>query len=438
MNILILGSGGREHALANAYAKNKRVKKIFVAPGNPFIDFSNKKAKSLPENSSTDFEKILDAVKKFKIELVDVAQDDPIALGFVDKLNKDGISAFGPTKNASEIEWSKQWSRNFMQKYHLPIPHFKSFNSVSRGIFYVKSLREQALFVKASGLALGKGAIRAENKKEAITAIRSMKQFGKAGETFVIEEEMKGEEFSVFAVCDGKTYQIVGIARDHKRVFNHDEGPNTGGMGCVSNPKIVTAKIIKEIEMKILTPFMNGMEKEGRPYCGVLYLGGMITHSASSGQAGIKIIEFNARWGDPEAEVLIPSIKTDYLTIVESVIQKKLRKLKIKKDKLIRVSVAGCSRGYPVDYSKVKGKKISGIEKAAKLPNISIFGSGIAKSGSNFLANGGRVFHVMGDGLTLTQARLRAYGAISMISIDGNNLHFRTDIGWRDLERENL
>jgi len=432
MNILILGSGGREHAIADAYAKNKKVKKIFVAPGNPFIDFSNKKTKSLQDVPSTDLEKIKDTIKKFDINLVDVAQDDPIALGFVDKLTEIGVRAFGPTQKASEIEWSKEWSRNFMLKYHLPIPHFKSFDSQGKGVFYVKSLREQPLYVKASGLALGKGAIRAENKKEAILAIKQMKGFGKAGETFVIEEAMTGEEFSLFAICDGENYKILGTAQDHKTAFNGDTGPNTGGMGCVSKPKILTPKILNEIEKKILIPFMKGMKKEKRDYVGILYLGGMVTEKE------VKVVEFNSRWGDPEAEVLIPSIESDYLTLVENVLNKKLNKLKIKNDKFIRLSIAGCSRGYPTDYSKVKGKIIIGLEKVCKLPNINIYGAGISKNENKFVANGGRVFHLTGVGLTLSQARMRAYGAISLIAIENNNLHFRTDIGWRDVGRENL
>jgi phosphoribosylamine--glycine ligase len=288
------------------------------------------------------------------------------------------------------------------------------------------------LYIKASGLALGKGAIRTETKKEAIKAINSMKQFGKAGETFLIEECLTGEEFSLFAICDGKNYQIIGSAQDHKTVYNHDKGPNTGGMGCVSSPKVVTPQILKKVEQTILKPFMKGMQKEGRAYTGVLYLGAMLT------KAGVKIIEFNARWGDPEAEVLIPSIKTDYLKIVESALSKKLNKIKIHCDKISRLSVAGCSLGYPVDYVKVKGKIITGLEQAMKLPDIKIFGAGIARKGKNFIVHGGRVFHVVGEGKTLVHAKDKVYKAMAIINIQKNNLHFRTDIGWRDLERENL
>lgn len=429
MNILIIGSGGREHVLADAYAKNKKVKKIFITPGNPFIDFKNKKSISLTEVSSVDFENIKKIIYKYKIDLVDVSSDDPLSLGFVDKLGELGIKVFGPTKLASEIEWNKEWSRNFMLKYHLPIPHFKSFNDPRKGIFYVKSLREQSLFIKASGLALGKGAIRAGNKKEAIDAIKQMKNFGDSGKTFLVEEEMIGEEFSLFVICDGENYQIIGSAQDHKRVFNGDEGLNTGGMGCVSNPQIINSKTLKEIDKKILIPFMNGMKKEKRDYSGILYLGGMITND------GVKIVEFNSRWGDPEAEVLIPGIKTDYLNLIESVINKKLKKIKLKTDNLKRVSVAGCAKGYPSNYSSVKGKIVRGLEKINKFSNVLVFGAGISKEKDRFIVNGGRVFHIVGEGINLDAARSKAYGAISYINVSENNLHYRTDIGWRDLER---
>lgn len=430
MNILIVGSGGREHALAFAYSRSKKVKKIIVAPGNALIDYKTQKIKVEPSFMATDFEGILRLIKKHKVDLVDIAADDQLAEGFVDKLQSLGIKAFGPTKAAAEIEWNKDWSRNFMQKYKLPIPIYRSFSDTKKAAAYINSLKEQVLYVKASGLALGKGAIRAENKKQAIKAINSMKQFGKAGENFLIEQCLVGEEFSLFAICDGENYQIIGSAQDHKTVYNHDLGPNTGGMGCVLNPKIVTPEVLKKVEEKILKPFMKGMKKEGRAYSGILYLGAMVT------KTGIKIVEFNSRWGDPEAEVLLPSIKTDYLVIVEAVLNKKINKFKIKCDKLARLSVAGCSLGYPVDYAKVKGKIVNGLNEVVKLPGVKIFGAGIAKKGKNLVVHGGRVFHIVGEGKTLTQAQNKAYQAMAMIKIQDNNLHFRTDIGWRDLERK--
>jgi phosphoribosylamine---glycine ligase len=429
MNILILGSGGREHALAAAYSKSQKIEKIIVAPGNGLMEKISEKIITEPSVGATDFDAILKIIKKHIVNLVDVAGDEPLADGFVDKFQSLGIKAFGPSQKSSEIEWNKDWSRSFMEKYHLPVPFFKSFNDQKNAIDHIKKSKEQALYIKASGLALGKGAIRAENKVQAIEAIEAMKSFGKAGETFLIEECLIGEEFSLFAICDGENYQIVGLAQDHKTVYDHDKGPNTGGMGCVSNPLIVTPQIIKTIKKTILDPFMKGMEKEGRSYVGILYLGAMVT------QNGVKIIEFNARWGDPEAEVLIPAIKTDYLSIVETVLAKKLVNMKIQLDKLSRISIAGCSLGYPVDYAKVKGKQIIGLEQAMTISGIKIFGAGIVKSANVFDAHGGRVFHIVGEGKSLLEARAKAYGAIARVSIMGNNLHYRTDIGWRDLER---
>jgi len=429
MNILILGSGGREHALATAYGKSKKINIIVVAPGNGLMDYKTKKVKTAPSVLATNFDGALRLIKKYEIDLVDVAADDQLAEGFVDKLQALGIKAFGPTQKEAEIEWNKDWSRHFMEKYKLPVPSYRSFSDIKKGAAYVKNLKEQVLYIKASGLALGKGAIRAENKDEAIKAINSMKSFGKAGETFLIEECMVGEEFSLFAICDGKNYQIFGMAQDHKNVYNHDSGPNTGGMGCISNPQIVTPNIIKKVKRTILDPFMKGMKKEGRPYTGILYLGAMLTKN------GVKIVEFNARWGDPEAEVLIPAIKTDYLTIVENALSQKLNQTEISCDKIHRISIAGCSLGYPIDYASVKGKQVIGLDKAMAFLGVNVFGAGLVRKNNQFLAHGGRVFHLVGEGKTLLEARAKVYGAMSIISIVGDNLHYRTDIGWRDLER---
>ncbi|MBI4079064.1 MAG: phosphoribosylamine--glycine ligase [Candidatus Levybacteria bacterium] len=429
MNILVIGSNGREHALAEAYAKSKKVNNVVMTPGNGLTDFTNKKIKNYPSVAMMDFDGIVNVCKKEKIDLVDVPQDDIIGQGFVDKFKKLGFQTFGPTQKASQIEWDKKWARAFMVKYNLPVPHFKSFTNHKEAEKYVHSLDEQVLYVKASGLIGGKGAIRAENKKEAVAAIRQMAEFGKAGETFLIEECLVGEEFSLFAMCDGKNYQIVSVAQDHKTVYECDKGPNTGGMGCVAPAGVLTAAEIAIIEAKILRPFMVGMEQEKRPYSGVLYLGGMLTKN------GVKIIEFNARWGDPEAEVILPSITTDYLSIAEAVTMKQLNNVAMKLDGKVRISIAGCSRGYPTDYSAVKGKEIFGLEAAMKLPGISIYGAGIKREGRRFFANGGRIFHLVAEGETIVQARVRAYGAMATIQVEGNNLHYRTDIGWRDVMR---
>lgn len=431
MNILVIGSNGREHALAVSYAKSRKVNKVIMTPGNGLTDFVDDKIKNYPDVGMMDLKGIVQVCKKEKIDLVDVPQDDVIAAGFVDKLEKLGITVFGPTQKAAEIEWSKAWARDFMVKYRLPIPKFRTFSDKREAIKYLKSIPEQVLYIKASGLAAGKGAIRAENRKQTIEAIELMSQFGKSGETFLIEEALAGEEFSLFAICDGSDYQVVSWAQDHKTVFDGDRGPNTGGIGCVAPAAVLNTPIVQVIGDKILKPFIIGMQKEGRPYKGVIYLGGMFTNPPAGG--GVKVIEFNARWGDPEAEVILPGIKTDYLDLVQAVVERRLRTIKM--DGQIRISIAGCSRGYPDDYSSVKGKEIFGLAEAARLPGITIFGAGIKRQGRKFFANGGRIFHLVAEGKTLLDARVRAYGAMAMIHIEGNNLHYRTDIGWRDIIR---
>lgn len=429
MNILIVGGGGREHALAEKYSQSKLVKRVFVAPGNGLMDYSNKKVTITPDIGVLDFEKIIDLTKKEKIDLVDVAQDDPLAAGLVDALEVGDIKAFGPSRSAAEIEWNKIWSRNFMGKYKLPVPRFMYFSNTQEAIKYVNVLPEQILYIKAAGLAAGKGAIRAENQTEAKKAILSMKQFGRSGKWFLIEEAMVGEEFSLFALCDGQNYQIIRSAQDHKTVYEKDQGPNTGGMGCVSPSGVITASIIRIIETKILKPFLAGMRKEGRPYSGILYVGGMITKD------GVKIVEFNARWGDPEAEVILPAIKTDYLEIVGKTIQGRLNTIRIKVDNKVRISVAGCAKGYPGNYLAAKGKEIFGLDEAMELPGIMIYGAGVKRNDHKFYVNGGRVFHLVAEGKNVVEARDKAYKAMELINIEGDNLHYRGDIGWRNLER---
>lgn len=430
MRILIIGQNGREHALAVTYAKSSRVKKVIMTPGNGLTDFGSEKIINYPDVAMMDFKRIVEVCKKEKIDLVDVAQDDIIASGYVDRLEKLGIAAFGPTQKASQLEWDKAWARNFMVKYNLPGPKFKVFTNQKDAIDYVNKKTDQLLFtsegrnlfIKATGLASGKGVIKSTNRKEAILAIKQMKEFGKSGRTFLIEDGLVGEEFSLFAICDGVNFQIINWAQDHKTVYDGDLGLNTGGMGSVAPTRVVTKKIVKEIEIKILTPLIKGMQKEGRPYRGILYLGGMKTSD------GVRIIEFNSRWGDPEAEVILPGIQTDYLTIVESVLNGELKNLKIKMDNKVRISIAGCSKGYPGDYSEVSGKQIRGLEKAMKLPGISIFGAGIKSKNGKFYASGGRIFHLVAEGKDVIEARKKAYNAMKLISIEGGNLHYRTDI----------
>lgn len=429
MNVLVIGSNGREHALAESYAKSKRVGKVIMTPGNGLTDFQSKKIKNYLDIGIKDFEKIVGICKAEKIDLVDVAQDDVIAAGYVGRLNDLGIKAFGPTQKAAQLEWDKKWARNFMVRYNLPIPFFKSFTNQKEAIKYIDKMPDQLLFIKAAGLALGKGVIRVENRQQAKEAIKMMGSFGKSGETFLIEEGLVGEEFSVFVICDGGDFKIISWAQDHKTIYDGDKGPNTGGVGSVAPTTLLTVKMIQIIKTRILKPLIEGMREEDRPYQGILYLGGMFT------KEGVKVIEFNARWGDPEAEVILPGIKGDYLKIVEAVLDGKLKNLRVNMDNKVRVSIAGCSKGYPGDYSVVVGKEIFGLEKAMRLPGITIFGSGIKRAGKRFFVNGGRLFHLVAEGKNVIKAREKAYQAMRLISIEGDNLHYRTDIGWRDIAR---
>lgn len=431
MKILIIGGGGREHALAATYAKSHRVKKVLVAPGNDFMEESSKKIQTISNIGVFDFDKIIALAKKESVDIVDVAQDDPLGAGLVDVLTAEGISVFGPHKNAAEIEWNKAWSRDFMQQYRLPIPTFRNFTNEEEAIRYVESRGEQLLFIKAAGLAAGKGVIRADTKDEALKAIKKMRTFGKAGKTFVIEDGMKGEEFSLFALCDGDSYQIIATAQDHKTAYTGDLGPNTGGMGCITPAGIITKQLLKVIRKTILDPFIAGMIAENRPYVGILYLGGMVT------KKGVEIVEFNSRWGDPEAEVILPGLKTDYVALIEAVLMDDLEKMTVRHDGKTRISIAGCALGYPTNYESAKNKKIYGLTEAMRMPGITIFGAGMKRKGKDYVISGGRIFHLVAEGKNITEARERAYAAMSHIFVEGNNLHYRTDIGWREIERVN-
>lgn len=431
LNVLIIGGGGREHTLVKVYEKSSRVKRLFVVPGNGLMGvWEKKKLTTFPNVKPTDFDSIWRIVEKNKTNLVDVAQDAPLATGGVDFFTKKGVAAFGPTKKAAQIEWDKEWARDFMKRYHIPIPHFAVFTSKKEAATYLNKIPKGACFVKASGLAAGKGAIRAENKKEAASAIDQMDSFGEAGKTFLVEEALVGEEFSAYAISDGAHFKILKCAQDNKAIYNFDEGPNTGGMGAVA-PALVTEKknIRNQIE-KIFEKAIRGLASEGRPYKGILYLGGIIT------KTGIKTIEFNARWGDPEAQVVLAGIKNDYLEIVTACLEGTLDKISIKEDNKTRVCVVGASRGYPENYSKAKNKRIFGLEQASKIPHITIYDAGIERRGKNFFTSGGRVFNIVAEGKDIIQARSRAYAAMAQIFIEGNNLHYRTDIGSRDTERK--
>jgi len=429
--VMVVDGGGRGSALVDKYSQSKKVKKILAVPGNDLMGINTKKpVKTYPDLKTTSVSEILELCKKEKVDLVDVAQDNGVEAGLTNVLVSNGIKAIGPTREAGQIEWDKGWAREFMKKYNLPIPEFRVFSSIDEGIRFLKNSKERAWFVKASGLAEGKGALPAQNNKEAMQRIKELQKFGKASEIYLLEEWLLGEEFSAFAISDGESFKVVGFAQDYKRVNNFDDGENTGGMGCSSPPLVLSKSKIKDQISKIFNNTFEGLRKEGRLYQGILYMGGILVNEQ------IKIIEFNARWGDPEAEVLIPGIKNDFVSVAEAIIFKKLKRLKIELDNKSRIAVAGCSKGYPADYSEVKGKRIFGLNKIPK--DLKLYSAGIKKDGKNYLAAGGRLFYVVAEGKDVIEAREKAYGAMSQIFIEGNNLHYRTDIGYRDVERLNV
>lgn len=432
--VLVIDGGGRGSVLVSKYLQSPRVSKVLVIPGNDLVldlaaKHGAKRVKIYSYLKTTDSQQIKKIAKTQKVDLVDVAQDDAVAAGVTDQLKKVGIRVFGPTKKAGQIEWDKAWARNFMKKNKIPAPAFKICTSEQEGIKFTKSQKDKEWFIKASGLAAGKGALYAKDSREAKQQIRQMKTFGKAGETYLIEECLKGEEFSSFAIVDGAAFILVGHAQDHKTVYDGDLGPNTGGMGCSSPPMVITKKVENEIN-DIFKKVVLGLVKIGRPYRGILYLGGMIDQSGK-----VYVIEFNARWGDPEAQVIIPQIKNDLYEIAKRVTDGKIKNIKLKTDNKYRVAVTAASKGYPTDYSKVVGKQIIGLDKFLKSSDVQVFGAGVKKQNGKYTALGGRLFYVMAAGKNVVEARTKAYNALSKIKVEGDNLHYRTDIGWRDVER---
>lgn len=424
--ILIIDAGGRGAALVHKYAQSKHVGRILAVPGNSLMQINTQKPVKIYEDLKTiSANEILEICQKENVDLVDVAQDNAVEVGLVNELQKLNIMVVGPTKEAGQIEWNKAWSREFMEKYQIPHPSYRIFHSEKEGIEFIKKQKENKWFVKASGLAEGKGALPANNNKQAIERIQEMKKFKDAGKTYLIEQWLEGEEFSLFVLSDGKYYKTVGGAQDHKRMFNFDQGENTGGIGCSGPPSILTNKLLKEIDQKIIKKAIAGLEKEGRTYKGVLYLGGIVVNN------NVYVIEFNARWGDPEAEVIIPSIKNDFYTLGVSIANQNLNKIKIKNDKLYRIAVTMCLRQNP----QGKPKQIYGIAEISKMKGITVYGTRVNKINGKYFIGSGRLLHIVGCGKNVIEAKQKAYLAASTLYIEGNNLHYRTDIGWRDMER---
>ncbi len=417
MKILVVGSGGREHAIIWKLKQSPKVNKIYCAPGNGGI---SEIAQCVPI-PAMDIKKMVEFTKNEGIDSVIVAPDDPLAAGMVDALEEAGIRAFGPRKNAAVIEASKVFSKDLMKKYQIPSAAYESFDNPALAKEYVKTA-QYPLVVKADGLALGKGVLICQNTEEAWAAITSIMEdgkFGTAGQKIVVEEFMTGPEVSVLAFTDGKTIRPMVSSQDHKRAYDHDEGLNTGGMGTFSPSRVYTEELQKECMERIFIPTMEAMNREGRPFKGILFFGLMLTPD------GPKVLEYNARFGDPETQVVLPRLENDLLEIFEAIIDEKLETIDITWRENAAVCVVMASGGYPEHYAK--GYEIKGLDVAGQQQDIIIFHAGTRKEGSCFYTNGGRVLGVTAIAENIEKAREKAYHAISQISF--KDAHYRRDIG---------
>ena len=367
MDILVVGGGGREHTIVWKIAQSPLAGKIYCAPGNGGIA----EIAECVDISATDIEGIVNFAKEKNVGLVMVAPDDPLVMGMVDALEKEGIRAFGPRANAAVIEGSKVFSKDLMKKYNIPTAGYEVFTESDKAIEYIKRQNSYPAVIKAEGLALGKGVIIAQNEAEAVDGIKEImedKKFGDSGNRVVIEEFLTGPEVSVLAFTDGKTVKPMVSAQDHKRAYDNDEGLNTGGMGTFSPSRLYDEEKAEECMKNIFLPTIEAMNKEGRTFKGVLYFGLMMTRS------GVKVIEYNCRFGDPETQVVLPRLKTDLVEIMEAVIDERLADLDIEWEDNAAVCVVMASGGYPVSYKK--GYEISGIKDAEDWGDIVVFHAG--------------------------------------------------------------
>ena len=418
MDILMIGSGGREHALIRQLNKSAKVNKIYCAPGNGGI---SREAECF-NVSATDIPGVVQLAKQLKPDMVFVAMDDPLVAGMVDELNKAGFRAFGPDKKAAIIEGSKVFSKNLMKKYNIPTAGYDVFDNAQDALNFIEKQNKYPTVIKADGLALGKGVIIAENydmAKDAVKSIMEDKIFGQSGNKVVVEEFIEGPEVSVLSFCDGKTVVPMVSSKDHKRAYDGNKGPNTGGMGTVSPNPYYDGQMAKRCMDEIFIPTVKAMANEGRPFKGCLYFGLMLTKD------GPKVIEYNCRFGDPEAQVVLPRLKTDIIDILNAVIDERLDEINIEWSDEACACVVMASGGYPKAYKK--GIEITGLKDDGQIDGAIVYHAGTTYKDGKFYTNGGRVLGITATGKTLDDALDKAYGAVKRIHFDGNE--YRTDIG---------
>lgn len=435
----IFDSGARAHAIWEAYAKDSHVKKGVIAPGNDFIQYtSTKEVVLVKECDLKNPQSIIAVAEEFGLDYVDIAQDDAVASGAGDILRERGFKVICPANNASYLESRKDLARLFMVRNGIPVPPFIICNSADDGRGVIDELYEAnpeaELYIKAAGLCAGKGALKAKNREEAHQRIYEMQRFEEAGKIFLIERALKGSEFSYTVITDGLIYRTFKIACDHKLSGTFNEGEQTGGMGANAPITIEDKGVYKDIERYFAQVPIKGMQREDTSFAGILYGGGMLVADPLNPlRVSPFNIEFNARFGDPEAQVILPGVE-NYFELADAVIRRRLAKVKIIDDRKYRVGIVGASRGYPRDYCSVRGKQIFGLETAMQTEGVKVYGAAIRIEDGKFFAEGGRLFTIVGEGDDINMAIRRAGAAMAGVYIEGNNLFWRTDIGWEDRE----
>lgn len=417
MKVLIVGSGGREHAIAESAAKSSRVEKIYCAPGNAGIS----EYAQCVDISAMEFDKLVAFARETLIDLVIVGMDDPLVGGLVDEMEKAGIRTFGPRKNAAILEGSKAFSKNLMKKYKIPTAGYENFTDADKALSYLETATFP-LVLKADGLALGKGVLicsTLEEAKEGVKDIMLDKKFGSAGNEMVIEEFMTGREVSVLSFVDGRTIKTMTSAQDHKRAGDGDTGLNTGGMGTFSPSPFYTKGVEEFCNRYIYQATVDAMAAEGRAFKGVIFFGLMLT------EEGPKVLEYNARFGDPEAQVVLPRMKNDLIEVVEACIDGTLDQIDLQFEDNAAVCVVLASEGYPVKYGK--GFEITGLEEFQKHEGYYCFHAGTRFDGDRIVTNGGRVLGITAKGKDLKEARANAYAAAEWVQFE--NKYMRRDIG---------
>jgi len=423
-HILVVGGGGREHAIARSLAASDNVSRVSVAPGNGGTDSGKMVSVDIGVMA-------FDALTAFctdnAVSLVVVGPEAPLAEGLVDHLQAAGIPAFGPSEAAARLEASKAFSKRFMADHGIPTADYRSFSDPAEARAFVAEA-PWPVVVKASGLAAGKGVIMCADREQALAAVAALmvdRTFGDAGDEVLVEELLQGQEASILAFCDGETVVAMPAAQDHKRALEGDRGPNTGGMGAYAPAPIVDADLAAAVVRDVLQPVVDGMRAAGTPYIGVLYAGLMMTPS------GPKVLEFNCRFGDPETQVLLPLLQTDLLAVFEACVQGRLGELDVTFRDGAAATVVAASEGYPGKYDK--GRPIAGTDRADALQGVTVYHAGTRRQDDTLLTNGGRVLAVTGLGRDIEAALSRAYAGVE--NIDFSGMQFRGDIGWRALTR---